>query len=59
MTDIKKFLDQTGVKALWSVFANEVDKVNAKADENAADIILLKSKVNALEEITYAEGLSF
>lgn len=53
MADIKKFLDQAGVSTLWTAVANEVSKVNAKADENAADIISLKSKVGALEEGTY------
>lgn len=53
MADIKKFLDQAGVSTLWTAIANEVSKVNAKADENAADIISLKSKVGALEEGTY------
>lgn len=56
MADIKKFLDQAGVSTLWTAVANEVSKVNAKADDNAADIISLKSKVEALEEGTYDDS---
>ena len=39
MADIKKFLDQGGVSTLWSKIAEEVAKVDAKATENAADIL--------------------
>lgn len=53
MADIKKFLDQAGVSTLWTAVANEVSKVNTKADNNATDIISLKSKVDALEQGTY------
>lgn len=56
MSDTKKFLDQAGVSTLWTAIATEVSKVNAKADENAADIISLKSKVSALEEGTYDDS---
>lgn len=55
-TDIKKFLDQAGVSTLWTAVANEVSKVNAKADNNAADIITLKSQVSALEAGTYDDA---
>lgn len=56
MADIKKFLDQAGVSVLWSAVAAEVAKVDAKADDNAAEIISLKSKVTALEEGTYDDS---
>lgn len=53
MADIKKFLDQAGVSTLWTAVANEVSKVNAKADDNAADITAMKTRVEALEAGTY------
>lgn len=53
MADIKKFLDQAGVSTLWTTVANEVSKVNAKADDNAADITAMKTRVEALEAGTY------
>lgn len=52
-TDVKKFLDQGGVSTLWSAVAAEVAKVNAKADENTADITAMKTRVEALEAGTY------
>lgn len=53
MADIKKFLDQAGVSTLWSAIAAEVAKVDAKADDNTADIVAMKSRVDALEAGTY------
>lgn len=55
-TDIKKFLDQSGVSTLWSAIAKEVNKVNAKADNNAADITAMKTRVEALEAGTYDDS---
>lgn len=52
-TDLKKFLDQSGVSTLWTAIAKEVNKVNAKADSNAADITAMKTRVEALEAGTY------
>ena len=37
MADIKKFLDQDGVSTLWSRIAEEVAKVDRKAEKNAED----------------------
>ena len=60
MADIKKFLDQGGVSTLWTRIAEEVAKVDAKAAENAADILAqgtrleaAESKIAALEAGTY------
>ena len=60
MADVKKFLDQSGVSTLWSRIAEEVAKVDAKAADNAADILAhgarldaAESKIAALEAGTY------
>lgn len=53
MADLKKFLDQSGVSTLWSRVAEEVKKVDDKAAANAADIVELQGKVDALEKGTY------
>ena len=53
MADLKKFLDQAGVSTLWSAVAAEVKKVDDKAVKNAADIVTLQGKVDALEKGTY------
>ena len=53
MADLKKFLDQSGVSTLWSRVAEEVKKVDDKAVKNAADIVELQGKVDALEKGTY------
>lgn len=55
-TDLKKFLDQSGVSTLWSQVAKEVAKVDAKVAVNAEDIGSLKSKVAALEAGTYDDS---
>lgn len=52
-TDIRKFLDQEGLSTLWSRVAAEVKKVDDKAIQNADDIDVLQSKVEALEKGTY------
>ena len=52
-TDIKKFLDQSGVSTLWNRVAAEVKKVDDKAVKNAEDIVVLQGKVDALEKGTY------
>lgn len=59
-TDIKKFLDQSGVSTLWSRVAEEVAKVDAKAIKNAediaahaGDIATMKGQIAALEAGTY------
>ena len=52
-TDIRKFLDQSGVSTLWSRVADEVKKVDDKAVKNAEDIAVLQGKVDALEKGTY------
>jgi hypothetical protein len=59
-TDIKKFLDQSGVSTLWSRIAEEVAKVDTKAVKNAADIAShgtrldsAEAKIAALEAGTY------
>ena len=52
-TDIKKFLDQSGVSTLWNRVAAEVKKVDEKAAKNAEDIGVLQTKVDALEKGTY------
>ena len=63
MADIKKFLDQGGVSTLWARIAEEVAKVDAKAAENAADILAhdtrltaAESKIEALEKGTYDDS---
>lgn len=63
MADIKKFLDQGGVSTLWTRIAEEVAKVDAKAAENAADILAqgtrleaAESKIEALEKGTYDDS---
>lgn len=53
MADIKKFLDQSGVSTLWSRIAEEVAKVDTKAEANAEAIDVLEGKVEALEKGTY------
>ena len=55
-TDIKKFLDQSGVSTLWSRVAAEVKKVDDKATKNAEDIGVLQGKVDALEKGTYDDS---
>lgn len=59
-TDVKKFLDQSGVSTLWSRVAEEVAKVDAKATKNAediaahaGDITTMKGQIAALEAGTY------
>lgn len=52
-TELKKFLDQSGVSTLWSAVATELKKVNDKAVQNASDITVLQGKVEALENGTY------
>ena len=52
-TDIKKFLDQSGVSTLWNRVATEVAKVDAKADANATKIETMEGKIAALEAGTY------
>lgn len=49
-TDIKKFLDQAGVSTLWSRIAEEVAKVDAKAEDNAADILAHGTRLAAAEK---------
>ena len=63
MADIKKFLDQGGVSTLWARIAEEVAKVDAKATENAADILAhdtrltaAEGKIEALEKGTYDDS---
>lgn len=50
MADIKKFLDQGGVSTLWTRIAEEVAKVDAKAAENAADILAQGTRLEAAEK---------
>ena len=50
MADVKKFLDQSGVSTLWSKIAEEVAKVDAKAAENAADILAHGTRLDAAEK---------
>lgn len=50
MADIKKFLDQGGVSTLWTRIAEEVAKVDAKAAENAADILAHGTRLAAAEK---------
>ena len=52
-TEIKKFLDQSGVSTLWTKVAVELKKVNDAAAQNANDIGVLQGKVEALEKGTY------
>lgn len=49
MADIKKFLDQAGVSTLWSRIAEEVSKIDAKAEDNAADILAHGARLDAAE----------
>jgi hypothetical protein len=56
-TDIKKFLDQSGVSTLWNRVAAEVKKVDDKAAKNAKDIGVLQTKVDALEKGTYDDTI--
>ena len=63
MADIKKFLDQGGVSTLWTRIAEEVAKVDAKAADNAADILAhgsrldsAEAKIAALEKGTYDDS---
>ena len=55
-TDIKKFLDQSGVSTLWGRVAAEVKKVDDKAAKNAEDIGVLQGKIDALEKGTYDDS---
>ena len=41
-TEIKKFLDQSGVSTLWTKVAVELKKVNDAAAQNATDIGVLQ-----------------
>ena len=50
MADIKKFLDQGGVSTLWTRIAEEVAKVDAKAADNAADILAHGTRLAAAEK---------
>ena len=50
MADIKKFLDQGGVSTLWTRIAEEVAKVDAKAADNAADILAHDTRLTAAEK---------
>lgn len=52
-TDIRKFLDQSGVSTLWTRVAAAVKTVDDKAAKNAEDIGVLQGKVDALEKGTY------
>ena len=52
-TDIRKFLDQSGVSTLWTRVADEIKKVDDKVAKNAEDIGTLQGKVEALEKGTY------
>lgn len=49
MADLKKFLDQAGVSTLWSRVAEEVQKVDNKAVQNAADIAAHATRLTAAE----------
>lgn len=55
-TEIKKFLDQSGVSTLWTKVAVELKKVNDAAAQNASDIGVLQGKVEALEKGTYDDS---
>ena len=50
MAAIKKFLDQCGVSTLWTRIAEEVAKVDAKAADNAADILAHGTRLDAAEK---------
>lgn len=52
-TDIKKYLDQSGVSTLWTAIAAEVSKVNTKVETNTTDISTMKNQIAALEAGTY------
>ena len=63
MADITKFLDKAGVSVLWSRIAEEldakqtaIDGVKDIADANAADIVVMKGQIEALEEGTYDDS---
>lgn len=63
MSDIKKFLDQAGVSVLWSRVADElakqdqsINEVKATADNTAADVIIMKGQIDALEKGTYDDS---
>lgn len=56
-TDIKKFLDQSGVSTLWSRVAAEVKKVDDKAAANAAKIATMEGQIEALEAGTYDDSV--
>lgn len=49
-TDIKKFLDQSGVSTLWSRVAEEIAKVDEKAAQNAQDISAHGTRLDAAEK---------
>lgn len=55
-TDIKKYLDQSGVSTLWTAIAEKVAAVNAKADTNTSDISTMKGQIAALEAGTYDDS---
>lgn len=48
-TDLKKFLDQSGVSTLWTRVAEEVAKVDNKAIKNAEDIASHENRIAANE----------
>lgn len=55
-TDIKKFLDKSGVSTLWTQIAQEVAKVDAKVQVNSEDITKMKGQIAALEAGTYDDS---
>jgi hypothetical protein len=48
-TDIRKFLDQSGVSTLWTRVAEEVKKVDDKAAANAAALEAQAGKIQTME----------
>lgn len=48
-TDIRKFLDQSGVSTLWTRVAEEVKKVDDKAAANAAALKAQAGKIQTME----------
>lgn len=55
-TELKKFLDQAGVSTLWARVAEEVAKVDNKAEANKSDIAVMKGQIEALEKGTYDDS---
>lgn len=55
-TELKKFLDQAGVSTLWARVAEEVAKVDTKAEANKSDIAVMKGQIEALEKGTYDDS---